>query len=143
MPRGRPLRDDDTAMAAVQTAPSHDDEQLLVRAHALVERGWSRTAIAVDGEGREVEPWSSAARSWSALGALERAWAERSTGDVDAFATAYRALAMATGGRVSEWNAARWRTKQHVSRAFTHALEFLPEARNQPTLVEHEQQEPS
>jgi hypothetical protein len=31
------------------------------------------------------------------------------------------ALALATGGRLEEWNSARWRTRSHVERAFLRA----------------------
>jgi hypothetical protein len=48
--------------------------------------------------------------------------------ELEVFEAAYAALALATGGRPEEWNAARWRTQRHVLRAFAHAREYLPEA---------------
>jgi hypothetical protein len=71
--------------------------------------------------GRRVEPWSESARLWSPLGALLRAWYESPSSDVEAFRLAYVALANATGGRLEEWNAARWRTRRHVLSAFRRA----------------------
>jgi hypothetical protein len=112
-----------------------DDEQLLVRARELVEQGWCQKALARDRHGRQVEPWSGAACSWSPLGALLRAWYEQGGNGIDAFGVAYLALALATGGRVAEWNAARWRTKGHVTSALARAREYLPEAREQARTV--------
>jgi hypothetical protein len=106
-----------------------DDERILACARALVARGWCRNALAEDRYGRQVEPWAHEAVRWSALGALLRgAWDE---GALDHFATAYFALAAATGGRLAEWNAAPWRTSRHVARAFLRAREYLPAARDE------------
>jgi hypothetical protein len=107
------------------------DEELLRRAARLVAGGWCRQSLAEDRRGRRVEPWSESACRWSPLGALARLWFERGGGGLDAFETAYTSLALATGGRLEEWNAAPWRTKWHVLRAFARAQEFLPEAREQ------------
>jgi hypothetical protein len=65
---------------------------------------------------------------WSPLGALLTVWYERGAGR-DAFAAAYTALALATGGRVEEWNSAPWRLKAHVLSAFRRARVYLPAAR--------------
>jgi hypothetical protein len=105
------------------------DEQIVVRAAELVSRDWCRDALAEDQAGRRVEPWSDSARSWSTLGALINAWAERGAGRFDTLQIAYEAVALATGGRVEEWNAARWRTKWHVLSALARARMFLPQAR--------------
>jgi hypothetical protein len=94
----------------------------------LVARGWCQHVLARDLEGRQVEPWAESARSWSPLGALLTVWYERGA-DRDAFAAAYTALALATGGRLEEWNSARWRSKRHVLGAFARARSFLPAAR--------------
>jgi hypothetical protein len=103
-----------------------EDEQLLVRALELVARGWCNRGLAQDRHGRLVEPWSGSACSWSPLGALARVWYESQGGGFDDFVTAYRALALATGGRLEEWNSARWRTKRHVLNAFSRARRYLP-----------------
>jgi hypothetical protein len=108
-----------------------DDDELLVRASELITRGWSRRVLAEDRYGRQVEPWSTGACRWSPLGALTCVWHERPGVGFDVFETAYAAMALATGGRVEEWNAARWRTKSHVLRAFARARGFLPQARQQ------------
>lgn len=105
------------------------DEQILVRAAELVSLDWCRDALAEDQTGRRVEPWSDSARSWSTLGALISAWVDRGAGRFDTLQTAYEAVALATGGRVEEWNAARWRTKWHVLSALARARMFLPQAR--------------
>jgi hypothetical protein len=107
------------------------ETELLVRAAELIERGWCQQALAEDEQGRQVEPWSETACRWSPLGALTRVWHERRGAELDRFETAYAALALATGGHVEEWNAARWRTKWHVLSAFARAPEYLPEARRE------------
>ena len=55
-------------------------------------------------------------------------WFETAAERLDAFATAYTALALATGGRLEEWNAAPWRTKARA-RAFARAQSFGRSAR--------------
>jgi hypothetical protein len=59
--------------------------------------------------------------------ALTKVWHDRRGVELEVFEAAYAALALATGGRPEEWNAARWRSKRHVVRAFTRAREYLPE----------------
>ena len=103
-------------------------ELLLDAAAALVAVGWSQRALARDREGREVAPWSESACAWSPLGAMTRVWHDRRGEELEVFEAAYAALALATGGRPEEWNAARWRTQRHVVRAFARARGFLPEA---------------
>jgi hypothetical protein len=68
------------------------------------------------------------ARRWSPLGALLRTWYESPSADAEAFRIAYTALANATGGRLEEWNAARWRTRRHVLNAFGRARIYVPAA---------------
>ena len=109
---------------------SSDEEVLLVRAAELVGRGWCQNALAEDLHGHQVEPWSEGACRWSPLGALIRA-SYKNRGGIDVFEVASAALALATGGRLEEWNAAPWRTKWHVLSAFARAQEFLPQAREQ------------
>jgi hypothetical protein len=106
-----------------------DDEQLLTGARDLVARGWCQSRLAEDREGRPVEPWRSCARAWSPLGALLAALFFGSDGSLDSFRIAYTCLALATGGRLEEWNAATWRTQQHVLNAFEHARAFVPGVR--------------
>jgi hypothetical protein len=103
-------------------------ELLLEDAAALIAAGWSQRALARDPDGREVEPWSDTARAWSPLGAMTKVWHESSGDELEVFETAYAALALATGGRPEEWNAARWRTRRHVLGAFARAREYLPKA---------------
>lgn len=100
--------------------------RLLDEAALLVGRGWCQGALAVDDDGRRVEPWSESARRWSPLGALLRTWYESPSADAEAFRIAYTALANATGGRLEEWNAARWRTRRHVLSAFGRARIYVP-----------------
>lgn len=124
---------------AVRTAPVPHrsatglppDEELLVRAAELVARGWCQKALAADEKGRQVEPWCEGACRWSPLGALTRAWYEGRGQGREPFETAYGSLALATGGRLEEWNAAPWRTKRHVLSAFARARAYLPQAREQ------------
>lgn len=106
-----------------------EDEQLLVRAAALVARGWCRRAPAEDWRGRPVDPRSASACRWSPLGALTKVWAESPGLSPDVFRTAWAALALATGGRPKDWSAAQWRTRAHVLRAFERARNSLPQAR--------------
>jgi hypothetical protein len=108
-----------------------EDEQLLVRAAELVARGWCQKAPAADWRRRPVDPRSPTACSWSPLGALTRVWSERSGAEPDVFRTAWTAFALATGGRPKDWNAAQWRTRAHVLRAFERARRSLPQAREQ------------
>lgn len=107
-----------------------DDEQLLADARELVVRGWCRTGLARDDADRQVEPWSSSARAWSPLGALMASWYRNPVGGYDSFRIAYTSLAVATGGRLEEWNAAPWRTRQHVLSAFGRARSYAPGLRH-------------
>ena len=106
-----------------------DDEVLLARARDLVAAGWCQVGLAQDRNGRQVEPWRSAARSWSPLGALLTALYLGSDASLDSFRIAYTCLALATGGRLEAWNAERWRTQQHVLSAFARARDLVPSVR--------------
>lgn len=108
-----------------------EEEQLLIRAAELIELGWCRNALALDEQGRRVEPWVESARFWSPLGALLCASYERRDEGREVFEVAYAALALATGGQVEQWSSARWRTKRHVLSAFGRARQYLPQARRQ------------
>jgi hypothetical protein len=103
--------------------------RLLDEAASLIGRGWCQGALAVDGDDRRVEPWSESARRWSPLGALLRAWYARPSPDAEPFRLAYTALANATGGRLEDWNAARWRARRHVLSAFGRARLDVPASR--------------
>jgi hypothetical protein len=96
-----------------------------------VARGWCRGALAESADGRPVAPWSRRACRWSPLGALTRAWLEAPVGRPEDLRAAYAALAIVTGGRPDEWNAASWRTRWHVLSAFGRARLALPDAREQ------------
>jgi hypothetical protein len=109
---------------------------LLARAAELVGAGWCPNGLARDADGRLVEPWSASACAWSPLGALLKAWFDAGDNGGDAFRVACAALAQATGGRLEEWNAARWRTKRHVASAFVHARSSLPSVRRRLRAVE-------
>lgn len=102
------------------------EARLLARADELVQGGWCRTGLARDADGRLVEPWSPSACSWSPLGALLKVWFDTGSDEGDALRIACSALALATGGRIEEWNAARWRTRRHVESAFLRARDYLP-----------------
>ena len=106
-----------------------DDEVLLARARELVAAGWCQVGLAQDRNGRQVEPWRSAARSWSPLEALLTALYLGSDASLDSFRIAYTCLALATGGRLEAWNAERWRTQQHVLSAFARARDLVPSVR--------------
>ena len=104
----------------------HDEKAFLARAAELVARGWSQQGLARDRNGRPVEPWSDGACSWSPVGALIAILYQSGGGWLDAFQITYEALALATGGRLEEWNAAPWRRRRHVLSAFVRAREYLP-----------------
>lgn len=120
-------RTEDLTSGRARPAPA-SAERLLSDAAELIADGWCQRALARDRHGREVEPWSDDACCWSPLGALTRVWHERRGTELEIFEAAYAGLSLATGGRPEEWNAARWRTKRHVLRAFAHARGYLPEA---------------
>jgi hypothetical protein len=124
----------DEARNAAEDAPERESltaERLLSEAAELIARGWCRTSLAQDGRGRRVEPWAKSACCWSPLGALLAVWVHARGGDRDALEMAYAELALATGGRPEEWNAAPWRTSWHVHSAFARARENVPAARRQ------------
>lgn len=99
-------------------------DEMLCEAYDLVLSGWCQGASARDGAGREVEPASASARSWSASGALERAW-RRSDVDPDlalaAFTRANVVLASVVSGVPQAWNDAEGRTVVQVLDALAEA----------------------
>jgi hypothetical protein len=103
-------------------------EIMLIRASHLVRDSWCRRGLAQDAAGRQVEPWCESAARWSPLGALLRVWYLDAHGQewgASVFKAAYGAFALATGGRVEEWNAAAWREQRHVVRAFARARSYV------------------
>lgn len=106
-------------------------ERLLADAAERIAEGWCRTSLAEDRRGRRVAPWADTACCWSPLGALLAVWSQCHGAGSGALGTAYAALALATGGRPEEWNAAPWRTRRHVLSAFTRARTNVPDARRQ------------
>jgi hypothetical protein len=104
-------------------------EEFLLRAAELIARGWCKNALARDRYGRQVEPWSETAVAWSLLGALMKGWYDSEGRDFVAFEAAYESLAQATGGRLEEWNGARWRTAWHVLKAVERACTRLRDLR--------------
>jgi hypothetical protein len=106
-----------------------EGEAFLGQAARLIARGWSRSGLAEDRHGRKVEPWSDEAVAWSPLGALTRIWYESHGEAFTGFDAAYWSLSVATGGRLEEWNTARWRTQWHVVTAFERARNLLRELR--------------
>jgi hypothetical protein len=108
-----------------------EGEEFLLKATELIGRGWCRKGLAEDRYGRQVEPWSEGAVGWSPLGALTRIWYETRGREFAAFEAAYTSLALSIGGRLEEWNAAQWRTRWHVLKAFDRARQHLREAKRQ------------
>lgn len=109
-----------------------EGKRLLEESASLVGRGWCQGALAVDDDGRRVEPWSESAKRWSPLGALLRTWYESPSTHAEAFRLAYAALANAMGGRLEEWNAAPWRSRRHVLNAFGRARISIPSGPSGP-----------
>jgi hypothetical protein len=103
-------------------------EQLLTDAYEFVLSGWCQGATALDESGRPIEPASAAARKWSALGALERAWRRSDDpGVLDAFHRAKLALTAAVNDVPQAWND---RPDRHQSQV----LSALAQAVHLPTL---------
>ena len=120
-----------TSRVIAHPAPASlaDGEEVLREAARLIARGWCQRGLAEDRHGRKVEPWSNDAVAWSPLGALTRIWYESRGRRFAAFDAAYWSLASSTGGRLEDWNTARWRTRWHVVNAFERARARLRELR--------------
>jgi hypothetical protein len=105
-------------------------QEMLHEARALVARGWCQGATGEDDDGNAIEPWSSAARRWSTVGALVAVWADRRRASHDrddaiaAFQRANLALLAAVDGQFRSWNDAPGRTREHVVTAFDRAIEL-------------------
>jgi hypothetical protein len=114
-------------MHATRLEPEEIAVALVLDARELIERGWCQSAPAVNQTGRAVEPTSTHARKWSALGALiaaYRSYAPYETAARSAFALARRALAH-RGGDLIAWNDEPSRTRTEVLAAFQSAVEGL------------------
>lgn len=127
-----------SAMKSAIRSQFVEEMRLLARAKELVEAGWCQNGLARDAHGRLVEPWSAGACSWSPVGALLKAWLDAGDDAGRAFHIAYEALSLATGGRLEEWNGARWRTKEHVENAFLRASSYAPGVRRRLAATEAE-----
>jgi hypothetical protein len=103
-------------------------ERMLSDACELVLSGWCQGRSAQDEMGRAIEPSSAFARSWSAVGALERVWRRALVGDdvsLEAFERANLALAAVVKDAPQRWNDAPGRTRAHVVEALIEAPRFL------------------
>jgi hypothetical protein len=112
-------------MRATRLEPEEIAVALVLDARELIERGWCQSTPAVSETGRAVEPTSTHARKWSALGALiaaYRSYAPQETVARSAFALARRALAHGAGD-LTAWNDAPGRTRKEVLAAFRGAVE--------------------
>lgn len=92
---------------------------LLLRAGELLSQGWSQGADARDAQGAPVDAWSSAAASWSLLGALvavlEVEAATRGELPLDELAAALDALArLIEMDSLTSWNDAPGRRQAEV-----------------------------
>jgi hypothetical protein len=101
-------------------------EQLLTDAYEYVLSGWCQGATALDESSRPIEPGSAAARKWSALGALERAWRRSDDpGVLEAFHRAKLALTAAVNDVPQAWNDRPDRHQSQVLSALAQAVHLL------------------
>jgi hypothetical protein len=101
-------------------------EQLLTDAYDFVLSGWCQGAAALDESGSPIEPGSAAARKWSALGALERAWRRSDDpGALEAFHLAKLALTAAVNDVPQAWNDRPDRHQSQVLSALAEAVHLL------------------
>lgn len=110
---------------------------ILEAARALVRKGWTRFARALDEDGNPVEPWSPRARRWSARGALEAAWRMLAHPELALQALRRATLALtAVVGDIDDWNDQPERTQSQVAAAFTKAIKLLDaEDENEGTML--------
>ena len=105
-------------------APLSLVEDLLAVAPELVHEGWCQGAAARDEAGKPVSPESTFARSWSAPGALELAWANEEivTATRSRHTNAPTSLSLRSSGmRRRAWNDADGRTVRGVLDALAEA----------------------
>lgn len=95
---------------------------VLVRARALVERGWCTGVEARDEHGNQCdESDSPSAVSWCMIGAVYRG--ARKEDDIALARKAARCLTATVGGLLDQWNDAPGRTQSEVLAAFDRAIE--------------------
>lgn len=102
--------------------------ELLVLAYQFVREGWCQGAAARDACGRPIAPTSAFASSWSAPGALERAWGryeDRFGPRLEAFERANLALTAVVGEVPQAWNDAPERTLPQVLDALAEAIQLV------------------
>lgn len=95
-------------------------KQILIKARALIKKGWAQALFAVNIYGASTSPRSKDAAAWCALGAL-RAAATRGS----KIFGARRALANRIPGGyrgVADWNDEEGRTKRQVLALFDRAI---------------------
>jgi hypothetical protein len=113
-------------MTGTESDPQALAEQLLTDAYEFVLSGWCQGAAALDESGRRIEPGSAAARKWSALGALERAWRRSDDpGALEAFEQAKLALTAAVNEVPQVWNDRPERHQSQVLSALAEAVHLL------------------
>jgi hypothetical protein len=105
--------------------------EILRRGRHLIRQGWCQRADARDAGGKEVLPWSDAARSWSILGSVvgSDGVARGAFGamPIVELGEAIVALGEAAGtDSLEAWNDDPGRTQDDVVALFDHALELLP-----------------
>jgi hypothetical protein len=101
---------------------------LILMAHALVQQGWCKGALALDEDGKPVDPAHHSARRWSASGALDVAWRDLTKlgHDPEALRSGFERADLALGAEMGEtiagWNDAPGRSQGEVLEAFEKAL---------------------
>jgi len=111
---------------------------LLLRARELVAAGWAHSADARAADGREVEPWSEDAVSWSLLGAIVAALEEQDAGaggelPLADLAVALDALAVfVDDDSLSAWNDRPGRTLSEVESALSGAAAEVARSPRRP-----------
>ena len=106
--------------------------EILEGAIETIKSGWTQGQLAVDSDGKEVDPTSSAAVQWCILGSLRKAaqidgdtWKDiaASSKYFPAWAQAKETLYNILGGPLSDWNDEEYRTREDI-------LQLLEKARD-------------
>jgi hypothetical protein len=103
-------------------------ERWLAAAYGFVESGWCQGAAARDDSGNPIKPESALARSWSATGALTRAWRESGRDDetgLRALQFANLALSAAVHAVPTAWNDTPGRRQHEVLEALLDAVSLV------------------